>query len=284
MRNKVEITGVNTLELKVLPPEETMMLIKESQNGDYEARDRLVEGNIKLVLSVIKKFNNRGVDLDDLFQVGAMGLIKAIDNFDFSHGVKFSTYAVPMIVGEIRRYLRDNSVVRISRSIKDTAYRALQYKEKYFMESGKEPTIEEMAEYLGVDTIDIVIALEAVQEPVSIYTPIYNNGGDEIYLIDQIADNAESEETKLNKMIIEEGIAKLNDRLKGIIYSRYYDNKTQMEIAEELGISQAQVSRLEKSALNDFRFKRKINAILNSIFIFFSIIYKIKQMEDKDDV
>jgi RNA polymerase sporulation-specific sigma factor len=154
-----------------------------------------------------------------------------------------------MIVGEIRRYLRDNSVVRISRSIKDTAYRALQYKEKYFMESGKEPTIEEMAEYLGVDTIDIVIALEAVQEPVSIYTPIYNNGGDEIYLIDQIADNAESEETKLNKMIIEEGIAKLNDRLKGIIYSRYYDNKTQMEIAEELGISQAQVSRLEKSAL-----------------------------------
>ena len=237
MRNKVEITGVNTLELKVLPPEETMMLIKESQNGDYEARDRLVEGNIKLVLSVIKKFNNRGVDLDDLFQVGAMGLIKAIDNFDFSHGVKFSTYAVPMIVG------------RISRSIKDTAYRALQYKEKYFMESGKEPTIEEMAEYLGVDTIDIVIALEAVQEPVSIYTPIYNNGGDEIYLIDQIADNAESEETKLNKMIIEEGIAKLNDRLKGIIYSRYYDNKTQMEIAEELGISQAQVSRLEKSAL-----------------------------------
>lgn len=257
MRNKVEITGVNTLELKVLPPEETMMLIKESQNGDYEARDRLVEGNIKLVLSVIKKFNNRGVDLDDLFQVGAMGLIKAIDNFDFSHGVKFSTYAVPMIVGEIRRYLRDNSVVRISRSIKDTAYRALQYKEKYFMESGKEPTIEEMAEYLGVDTIDIVIALEAVQEPVSIYTPIYNNGGDEIYLIDQIADNAEGEETKLNKMIIEEGIAKLNDRLKGIIYSRYYDNKTQMEIAEELGISQAQVSRLEKSALKMFQLKRK---------------------------
>lgn len=249
MRNKVEITGVNTAELKVLPPEETMRLIKLSQAGDYEARDLLVEGNIKLVLSVIKKFNNRGVDLDDLFQVGAMGLIKAIDNFDFSHGVKFSTYAVPMIVGEIRRYLRDNSVVRISRSIKDNAYKALQYKEKYFLEHGKEPTIEEIANELNLDTIDIIIALEAIQEPISIYTPIYNNGGDEIYLMDQIADNSDSEEKKLRKMIIEEGIAKLNDRLRGIIYSRYYDNKTQMEIAEELGISQAQVSRLEKSAL-----------------------------------
>lgn len=249
MRNKVEITGVNTAELKVLPPEETMRLIKLSQVGDYEARDLLVEGNIKLVLSVIKKFNNRGVDLDDLFQVGAMGLIKAIDNFDFSHGVKFSTYAVPMIVGEIRRYLRDNSVVRISRSIKDNAYKALQYKEKYFLEHGKEPTIEEIANELSLDTIDIIIALEAIQEPISIYTPIYNNGGDEIYLMDQIADNSDSEEKKLRKMIIEEGIAKLNDRLRGIIYSRYYDNKTQMEIAEELGISQAQVSRLEKSAL-----------------------------------
>lgn len=249
MRNKVEITGVNTAELKVLPPEETMRLIKLSQAGDYDARDMLVEGNIKLVLSVIKKFNNRGVDLDDLFQVGAMGLIKAIDNFDFSHGVKFSTYAVPMIVGEIRRYLRDNSVVRISRSIKDNAYKSLQFKEKYFLEHGKEPTVEEIANELGLDTIDVIIALEAIQEPISIYTPIYNNGGDEIYLMDQIADNSDSEEKKLRKMIIEEGIARLNDRLRGIIYSRYYDNKTQMEIAEELGISQAQVSRLEKSAL-----------------------------------
>ena len=178
-----------------------------------------------------------------------MGLIKAIDNFDFSHGVKFSTYAVPMIVGEIRRYLRDNSVVRISRSIKDTAYRALQFKEKYFLEHGKEPSVEQIANTLKLDEIDVVVALEAIQEPISIYTPIYNNGGDEIYLIDQIADNADSEDKKINQMIIQEGIAKLNDRLKGIIYSRYYDNKTQMEIAEELGISQAQVSRLEKSAL-----------------------------------
>ena len=249
MRNKVEITGVNTLELKVMPQDETMELIKLSQSGDYDARDRIVEGNIKLVLSVIKKFNNRGVDLDDLFQVGAMGLIKAVDNFDFSHNVKFSTYAVPMIIGEIRRYLRDNSIVRISRSIKDNAYKALEFKERYFLENGKDPTIEQMAEELGLDTIDIVIALEAIQEPVSIYTPIYNNGGDEIYLIDQIADNSDSEEKKLQRIMIEEGIAKLNDRLKGIIYSRYYDNKTQMEIAEELGISQAQVSRLEKTAL-----------------------------------
>lgn len=249
MRNKVEITGVNTQDLKVMSSEETMELIKLSQNGDYEARDRIVEGNIKLVLSVIKKFNNRGVDLDDLFQVGAMGLIKAVDNFDFSHNVKFSTYAVPMIIGEIRRYLRDNSVVRISRSIKDNAYKALQFKEKYFLEKGYDPTIEEISLAIGIDTIDVIIALEAIQEPVSIYTPIYNNSGDEIYLIDQIADSSDSEEKKLQKMIIEEGIARLNDRLKGIIYSRYYDNKTQMEIAEELGISQAQVSRLEKNAL-----------------------------------
>lgn len=249
MRNKVEITGVNTLELKVIPQEEMMDLIKKSQAGDRSARDMLVEGNLKLVLSVIKKFNNRGEDLDDLFQVGAMGLMKAIDNFDFIHGVKFSTYAVPMIIGEIRRYLRDNSVVRISRSVKDTAYKALQFKEKFFNEKGEEPTIEQIADALNVDTIDVVISLEAIQDPVSIYSPIYSNGGDEIYLIDQIADDYETEEQKLNKMIINEGIAKLNSRLKGIIYSRYYDNKTQMEIAEELGISQAQVSRLEKSAL-----------------------------------
>ena len=249
MRNKVEITGVNTAELKVLPSDEALELIKKSQAGDKEARDMVGEGNLKLVLSVIKKFNNRGENLDDLFQVGAMGLIKAIDNFDFSHGVKFSTYAVPMIIGEIRRYLRDNSKIRVSRSMKDIAYKALQFKEKYISEHMKEPTIEEIAKGINVETIDIVIALEAIQEPVSIFTPIFNNGGDEIYLVDQIPDDSMSEEKRLNKMIIEEGIARLNDRLRNIIYDRYYDNKTQMEIAEELGISQAQVSRLEKSAL-----------------------------------
>ncbi len=249
MRSVVEITGINTAELKVIDPDLVMDLIKRSQEGDLLARDELYYGNMKLVLSVVKKFNNRGENLDDLFQVGSMGLLKAIDNFDFSHGVKFSTYAVPMIIGEIRRYLRDNSKIRISRSIKDTAYQVFQYKEKYIQEHGIEPSIEQIAEALEREVVDIVIALEAIQEPVSIYTPIFNNGGDEIYLADQIPDENDSEEKRLNKMIIEEGIKNLDERLKGIIYSRYYDNKTQMEIAEELGISQAQVSRLEKSAL-----------------------------------
>lgn len=249
MRNKVEITGVNTAELKVIDADVALQLIKEAQNGSDEARDEVVLGNLKLVLSVIKKFNNRGENLDDLFQVGCLGLIKAIDNFDFSHGVKFSTYAVPMIIGEIRRYLRDNSKIRISRSLKDIAYKSLQFKEKYLRKHEKEPTIEEIAKELMVEPIDIVVAIEAVQEPISIYTPIFNNGGDEIYLIDQITDEKNSEEKRLNRIIIEEGINKLNNRLKNIIYERYYEGKTQMEIAEEIGISQAQVSRLEKSAL-----------------------------------
>ena len=249
MRNVVEITGINTSELKVLDSDLVMELIKRSQQGDLQARDEVYHGNMKLVLSVVKKFNNRGENLDDLFQVGSLGLLKAIDNFDFSHDVKFSTYAVPMIIGEIRRYLRDNSKIRISRSLKDIAYQVYQYKEKYIQENGIEPTIENIANAIGKEVVDIVIALEAIQEPISIYTPIFNNGGDEIYLSDQIPDESENEEKKYNKMIIDEGISKLDERLKGIIYSRYYDNKTQMEIAEELGISQAQVSRLEKSAL-----------------------------------
>ena len=249
MKNKVEITGVNTAELKVLDPAETMKLIEQAHLGDESARDEVVLGNLKLVLSVIKKFNNRGENLDDLFQVGCMGLIKAIDNFDFSHGVKFSTYAVPMIIGEIRRYLRDNSKIRVSRSLKDIAYKALQYKEKYYNEKGYEPKIEEIAKVLEVDPLDIIIAIEAVQEPISIFTPIFNNGGDEIYLIDQISDSDQSEQKRLNHLMIEEGMSLLNDRLKSIIQARYYDNKTQMEIAEEIGISQAQVSRLEKTAL-----------------------------------
>ena len=249
MKNKVEITGVNTAELKVIDQNIVMDLIKLAHEGDMDARDEVVLGNLKLVLSVIKKFNNRGENLDDLFQVGCMGLIKAIDNFDFVHGVKFSTYAVPMIIGEIRRYLRDNSKIRVSRSLKDIAYKALQFKEKYYSGKGIEPTTEEIAKYLEVEPIDVIIAIEAVQEPVSIYTPIFNNGGDEIYLIDQIADDKNTEDKRLNKLMIEEGMGKLNDRLKNIIYNRYYIGKTQMEIAEEIGISQAQVSRLEKSAL-----------------------------------
>ena len=249
MRNKVEITGINTSDLKTIPSSEVMELIKKSQNGDKLARDYLVEGNIKLILSVIKKFNNRGENLDDLFQVGSIGLLKAIDNFDFTHGVKFSTYAVPMIIGEIRRYLRDNSKVRIPRSLKDIAYKALQYKEQYLKENGKEPLIEDIAKNLNVDEIDVIMAIEAIQEPVSIYTPIYSSGGDEIYLMDQIASEEYDESKKINSLIIDEGIRKLNPRLKNIIYSRYFENKTQVEIADELGISQAQVSRLEKAAL-----------------------------------
>jgi RNA polymerase sporulation-specific sigma factor len=249
MRNKVEITGINTSDLKTIPSSEVMELIKKSQNGDKFARDYLVEGNIKLILSVIKKFNNRGENLDDLFQVGSIGLLKAIDNFDFTHGVKFSTYAVPMIIGEIRRYLRDNSKVRIPRSLKDIAYKALQYKEQYLKENGREPLIEDIAKNLNVDEIDVIMAIEAIQEPVSIYTPIYSSGGDEIYLMDQIASEEYDESKKINSLIIDEGIRKLNPRLKNIIYSRYFENKTQVEIADELGISQAQVSRLEKAAL-----------------------------------
>ena len=249
MRNKVEITGVNTQDFRVLSSNESLCLLKKYQEGDTNARCELIEGNLKLVLSVIKKFNYKADNLDDLFQVGAMGLIKAIDNFDLSHGVMFSTYAVPMIIGEIRRYLRDNSKIRISRSLKDIAYKTLQFKEKYIQEHYKEPTIEEISKAICVEVEEIVIALEAIQEPVSIYTPIYTNGNDEIYLVDQIPDGEYNENERINKMIIEEGIRRLNPRLKNIIYDRYYNNKTQMEIAEEIGISQAQVSRLEKSAL-----------------------------------
>ncbi len=251
MRNKVEITGINTSNLKTIPSSLMMELIKKSQSGDKESRDMLVEGNLKLVLSVIKRFNNRGENLDDLFQIGVIGLLKAIDNFDFNHGVKFSTYAVPMIVGEIRRYLRDNSKIRIPRSLKDIAYKALQFKEEYIKINTKEPTTLEIAEHLGVEEIDVIMALEAMLDPVSIYTPIYSSGGDEIYLMDQIESEEYDENKRINSLIIEEGLNRLPDRLKNIIYERYYENKTQVEISEELGISQAQVSRLEKQALKE---------------------------------
>ena len=248
-RNRVEITGINTSELIPIKNERMMEILPLAQKGDEEAREELVHGNLKLVLSVVKKFNNRKENLDDIFQVGCLGLLKAIDNFDFSHGVRFSTYAVPMIIGEIRRYLRDNSPIRISRSLKDIAYKALQFKEKYINEHQKEPTIEIIAKELGEEEIDVVVALEAMQEPVSIYTPIFNNGNDEIYLIDQIGDDEDSENKKVLQMTIEQGLSKLNNRERDIINKRYFLDKTQMEIAEEIGISQAQVSRLEKSAL-----------------------------------
>lgn len=249
MRNRVEITGVDTSQLKTIPNERMMELIVLSQAGDDNARDELVYGNLKLILSVIKKFTNRRENLDDLFQVGCLGLLKSIDNFDMSHGVRFSTYAVPMIIGEIRRYLRDNSSIRVSRSLKDIAYKALQYKEQFLHEYQREPSIDEIGEYLQVDPIDIIISLEAIQDPISIYTPIYNNGSDEIYLIDQIRDDENSEDRKILELTIKEGLKKLSKREKSIIKERYFLGKTQMEIASEIGISQAQVSRLEKNAL-----------------------------------
>ena len=224
MRNKVEITGINTSNLKTIPNSEMMELIKLSQSGDKASRDMLVEGNLKLVLSVIKRFNNRGENLDDLFQIGVIGLIKAIDNFDFTHGVKFSTYAVPMIVGEIRRYLRDNSKLRIPRSLKDIAYKALQFKEAYIKEHTIEPNIETIAKHLNVEEIDVIMALEAHLDPVSIYTPIYSSGTDEIYLMDQIESEEYDENKRINSLIIEEGLKRLPDRLKNIIYERYYVN------------------------------------------------------------
>ena len=248
-RNRVEITGINTAELVPITNERMMEILPLAQQGDADAREELVHGNLKLVLSVVKKFNNRKENLDDIFQVGCLGLLKAIDNFDFSHGVRISTYAVPMIIGEIRRYLRDNSPIRISRSLKDIAYKALQFKEKYINEHQKEPTIEMIAKELGEEEIDVVVALEAMQEPLSIYTPIYNNGSDEIYLIDQIGDEEDPESKKVLKMTIEQGLKRLNQRERDIINKRYFLDKTQMEIADEIGISQAQVSRLEKSAL-----------------------------------
>lgn len=249
MRNRVEITGVNTSELKTLSNEKMMELIVKSQSGDDNARDELVYGNLKLILSVIKKFAHRGENLDDLFQVGCLGLLKAIDNFDMSHGVRFSTYAVPMIIGEIRRYLRDNSSIRVSRSLKDIAYKSLHFKEQFLKENHREPTAEEIAKALNVEVIDVIISLEAIQDPISIYTPIFNNGSDEIYLIDQIKDEENSEDRKILELTIKDGMKKLSKREKNIINERYYLGKTQMEIANEIGISQAQVSRLEKNAL-----------------------------------
>ena len=237
MRNRVEITGVNTSELKTLSNERMMELIVQSQSGDDNARDELVYGNLKLILSVIKKFSHRGENLDDLFQVGCLGLLKAIDNFDMSHGVRFSTYAVPMIIGEIRRYLRDNSSIRVSRSLKDIAYKALHYKEQYLKDYHREPTAEEIAKELGVEPLDVIISLEAIQDPISIYTPIFNNGSDEIYLIDQIRDEENSEDRKILELTIKDGMKRLSKRERNIINERYYLGKTQMEIIKEIGIS-----------------------------------------------
>ncbi|MGE5473420.1 MAG: RNA polymerase sporulation sigma factor SigG [Ignavibacteriales bacterium] len=251
--NKVEICGVNTSKLPVLSNEQKKELFVRIHNGDTSAREEFIQGNLRLVLSVIQRFNNRGEYVDDLFQVGCIGLIKAIDNFDLSQNVKFSTYAVPMIIGEIRRYLRDNNSIRVSRSLRDIAYKALQAKERLINKNQKEPTIEEIAKELGVAKEEVVFALDAIQDPVSLFEPIYHDGGDAIYVMDQVSDDKNHDENWLEEISLREAMARLNDREKLILNKRFFEGRTQMEVAEEIGISQAQVSRLEKSALLHMR-------------------------------
>ncbi|HAA08653.1 MAG: RNA polymerase sporulation sigma factor SigG [Syntrophomonadaceae bacterium] len=253
MINKVEICGVNTSKLPVLKNEEMRTLFQAMQSGDSTAREQLIQGNLRLVLSVIQRFSNRGEYVDDLFQVGCIGLIKAIDNFDLSQNVRFSTYAVPMIIGEIRRYLRDNNAVRVSRSLRDIAYKALQIREKLVSAQASEPTIAQIAEELQVPREEVVFALDAIQEPVSLFEPIYNDGGDPILVMDQISDERNTDELWLEEIAIKEAMKKLNNREKHIVSLRFFQGKTQMEVAEEIGISQAQVSRLEKAALKQLR-------------------------------
>lgn len=248
-RNKVEICGVDTAKLPVLKNEEMRKLFREMQSGEISAREKLVNGNLRLVLSVIQRFNTRGEYVDDLFQVGCIGLMKSIDNFDLGQNVKFSTYAVPMIIGEIRRYLRDNNPIRVSRSLRDIAYKALQVREKLIAENSKEPTAMDIAKVLEVTHEEIVFALDAIQDPVSLFEPIYNDGGDPIFVMDQLSDEKQKDEQWVEELALKEGMKRLNDREKMIIRKRFFQGKTQMEVAEEIGISQAQVSRLEKSAI-----------------------------------
>lgn len=252
-RHKVEICGVNTANLKVLTNEEMLELFKRYQDGDLGAKEELINGNLKLVLSILKKYNNRTDNMDDLFQVGCIGLIKAIDNFDLSHDVRFSTYAVPMILGEIKRYLRDNNSVRISRSIKDTAYRALKIKEELTNELGREPSVAMIAEKMGLSEYEVNNALDSMKETMSMFEPIYNDGGDTIYLADQLYDKSNGEYGIELKIALKEAINKLKDKEKYILIQRYILGKTQMELANEIGISQAQISRLEKSGLENIK-------------------------------
>ncbi|ASK63576.1 RNA polymerase sporulation sigma factor SigG [Virgibacillus phasianinus] len=250
IRHKVEICGVDTSKLPVLKNEEMRKLFVKMQEGELSAREELVNGNLRLVLSVIQRFNNRGEYVDDLFQVGCIGLMKSIDNFDLGHNVKFSTYAVPMIIGEIRRYLRDNNPIRVSRSLRDIAYKALQVRESLVNKTSKEPTSKEIAEELGIPQADIVFALDAIQDPVSLFEPIYNDGGDPIFVMDQLSDDSDKDSTWVDKLSLKEGMHQLNEREKMIVNKRFFQGKTQMEVADEIGISQAQVSRLEKAAIN----------------------------------
>jgi RNA polymerase sporulation-specific sigma factor len=251
--NKVEICGVNTSKLPVLSAEEKEELFQRIKAGDEEARQLYIKGNLRLVLSVIKRFQNSSESVDDLFQIGCIGLIKAIDNFDTSLNVKFSTYAVPMIIGEIRRYLRDNNSIRVSRSLRDIAYKAIYAKENYIRQNLKEPTIGEIAEEIGIEKEMIVYAMDAIQNPVSLFEPVYTEGGDTLYVMDQISDKKNREDHWIENLSLREALKRLGNRERHIIELRFYEGKTQMEVAREVGISQAQVSRLEKNALKSMK-------------------------------
>lgn len=246
---KVEISNVDTSKLPVLSNKEKDELFIKIKQGDKEARERFINGNLRLVLSVLQRFSGRCENMDDLFQVGCVGLIKSIDNFNLDLNVQFSTYAVPMIIGEIRRYLRDNNPIRVSRSVRDLAYKALQAREKLTKELNKEPTVEQIAKEVGVNREDIVFSFEAIQDPLSLQEPVYNDGTESIYIMDQVSDSKSNDESWADSLTIEQAMKKLNDREKMIITKRFFDGRTQMEVAEEIGISQAQVSRLEKDAI-----------------------------------
>ena len=251
--NKVEICGVDTSALPVLSHERMRELMLQAHNGDEQARHEFIQANLRLVLSVIQRFHNRGENVDDLFQVGCIGLMKGLDNFDLSMNVRLSTYCVPMIIGEIRRYLRDNNSIRVSRSLRDTAYKALKARDALSNSSGREPTISEIAREMDVPEEDVVLSLEAIQDPVSLFDPVYQNGGDAIYVMDQVRDDRVNEDDWVRDLSIKQALSKLQPREQNIIRQRYFQGRTQMEVADEIGISQAQVSRLEKSALQQMK-------------------------------
>ena len=253
MLGKVEICGVNTAKLPTLKADEMTELLRRSRAGDAQARETLIQGNLRLVLSVIQRFAGRGENADDLFQVGCVGLIKAIDNFDVTQNVRFSTYGVPMIIGEIRRYLRDNSAIRVSRSMRDTAYRVLQAREKLQRENQREPTVEQIAKELDLPREEVVFAMDAVVDPVSLFDPVYSDGGDTVCVMDQVRDTRNTDESWLDRIALREAVDKLSPREQRILAMRFYDGKTQMEVSSEIGISQAQVSRLEKNAISTIR-------------------------------
>ena len=258
MQGKVEICGVNTAQLPVLKSAETRTLLEQARAGDKAAREKLIAGNLRLVLSVVQRFANRGESMDDLFQVGVIGLIKAVDAFDLGQQVQFSTYGVPMIAGELRRFLRDHSALRVSRSMRDTAYKVLQAKEKLTAQSGREPGVDELAAQTGIPRREIVFALDAICEPVSLYEPVFSDGGESSCIMDQIGDSRNTDEHWLEQIALEEAIGRLTPRERRILALRFYDGRTQMEVAREIGISQAQVSRLEKGAID--RIKTNISA------------------------